>query len=272
MKLRDLTDEEIKLLQDFARNNRMYVQRQANPSILNYYFKDRPGQDSRQEQMYDWLRIRPNEDSIYHLTAKDIVEEYGKDFLKAVRIIEVGSGFLPTLSERLLELVPEISRIDVYDPVLYTTIFDSNLERRNRLEKMVLINEPFTPEVPIDSKKPSLIISRHPCPGTPAIIDVAGEKKSVELYCVLCRCNTKQMREGTLSYYTDRRIINGPNYSPKIHIIGQGNLEEEGFDFKWYDQTYYSLKKYRPEVISKKLKQFGQREDTVILTNPTRLK
>lgn len=265
-KNRELTDREIEFLTDFAISHGISNKDLTERRLLTYYFSIMRGMSESNEELFSWFRLRNDEEDDYLSIAKDIVEEYGEEFLAKAEIIEVGSGILPSLSERLLELVPGISRITVYDPALVATEEDLKLHPNPNARKIELKREKFTPETPIDESRPTLLISRHPCGGTPALIEVAGKHIGVELYAVLCDCNDDDLKNNTYYYYRDRGEET-PNYQSskysKIRIFNNRHHHE----YNWQQFYAMKLKRLRPDAISKTISQLSV-DGNVLLTKP----
>ena len=206
--------------------------------LIRYYLYDHKGFSENHEQLFSWLRARENDDDFLRV-AKRIVEIYGEDFLKETNIIEVGSGILPNLSERLIELIPGISKITVYDPSLIATEDDLKLHPNKMASKIVLKKEIFDPDIPLDPSKHTLIISRYPCGGTPAIIDAAGQHINIDLYIVLCDCDDIEMQRSMHYYFYDKREQQ-PNFASTEYNVRLFNGQRE---HNWQQAMIYRLQK-----------------------------
>jgi hypothetical protein len=266
---RSLTEKEISFLQLFAWDHGMPDRILTDRKLLEFYFSCMKGVSEHNEQLYSWFRLREDAEDDYLRIAIDIVDEYGKEYLSRANIIEVGSGLLPNLSERLLQLVHDIDKITVYDPALKIGASDLKLHPNRYASRIVLNREEFTLDTPIEDG-PTLIISRHPCGATPVIIDTLKEHKELDLYVVLCDCNDLDMHTNFFTYHRDRGEetpnFENPTYS-KIRLFGR----RSGFEHNWQQYTAMSLRKIRPDLELKVIRQENV-DGNVVLTKPTTLR
>ena len=133
-------------------------------------------------------------------------------------------------------------------------------------EDHACLKEKFTPETKLEESRPTLLISRHPCGGTPALIEAAGKHIGVELYAVLCDCNDDDLRSNIYNYYFDRGEkvpeYRDSKYS-KIRIFGNRHNHE----YNWQQFYAMKLKRLRPDAISKTISQLSV-DGNVLLTKP----
>ena len=137
--------------------------------------------------------IYPDEYDQNLVVANQIVDIYGSE-LKDRPIVEVACGNFPALSRKVAQIYPQVSNIMVYD---FDLVVDKKLDTKEfpELEIMDLRKEDFDSSKNIPEN--SIIISRHPCISTPAILAsrTVNKDRNVDFYTVLCNCDTSRMIE-----------------------------------------------------------------------------
>ena len=143
------------------------------------------------ENALSYFGIYPDEYDQNLIVASDIVDIYG-DELKHRPLVEVGSGNFPALSRKIAQIYPQVSNIMVYDSELVVNkkIDTSHIEELNTMN---IIREDYDSSKTIPRN--SIIISRHPCNGTPAMIAgrTLNKHNNIDLYAVLCGCSVDRM-------------------------------------------------------------------------------
>lgn len=138
-----------------------------------------------------YFGIYPDEYDKNVVIANQIIDLFGND-LKDRTIVEVSSGNFPALSTKIAQIYPEIKNIIVYD---FNLVADKKLDSEDveQLDIMDLKKEYFDSSKSIPNN--SIIISRHPCTSTPAIIAsrTVNKDRDVDLYTVLCHCDNKRI-------------------------------------------------------------------------------
>ena len=189
-----------------------------------------------------YFGIYPDDNDRNVAVANQIIDIYGNE-LKDRPIVEVACGNFPALSRKIAQLYPEVSNIIVYDNDI---VVDKYLDSSDveQLDIMDIKKESFDSSKPIPYN--SIIISRHPCTSTPAIIASRSinRKNDVDLYTVLCNCDNEYIN--TDIYDIDDQLIrpsvtslyrNGTldNYISQT-LFAKKMVDKNGNSISWQDK------------------------------------